>query len=213
MKNQLKKANMFVIFCFISIIFVALMAFPANIYSQGMRGMQQPGFGPGGPGCGSGGPGMGMGMGLQRGCGSHQGFGGMNMQRGMMREPPYCRMLMDRPDLNLTPKQRDDIKKIQVNHMKETFDLRTDLQIKKIELKKLRFAKDPDFGLIKEKLEKISELQLDLQLKRAKLQLEADKILTRTQKDLLYLSPGMSVDIDWDLSMEGEETPEPENGN
>ena len=125
----------------------------------------------------------------------------MNMQRGMMQEPPYCRMLLDRPDLNLTTKQRDEIKKLQVDHMKETFDLRTDLQINKIELKKLRFAKNPDFSLIKEKLEKISKLQLELQVKRAKLQIDADKVLNQSQKDMLYLSPGMSVDIDWDVSM------------
>ena len=212
MDHKMKKANLCVLYAFISIIFIAMMATPTITYSQGMRGPQRPGFGPGESGCGSGGgPGYGMGMGLQRGCGSHQGLGGMNMQRGMMQEPPYCWMLLDRPDLNLTPKQRDEIKKLQVDHMKETFDLRTDLQINKIELKKLRFAKDPDFSLIKAKLEKISKLQLDLQVKRARLQIEADKLLNQSQKDMLYLSPGMSVDIDWDVSMGDEEKPSPIN--
>ena len=89
----------------------------------------------------------------------------MNQQRGIMHEPLYCRMLLDRPDLNLTPKQRDDIKKLQINHMKETFDLRTNLQIQKIELRRLRFSKKPDFGDIKAKLEKISKSQLELQIK------------------------------------------------
>lgn len=209
MDKQIRKVNLCVLFGFISITLIAMMAAPITVYSQGMPGSQRPGFGPGEPGCGSGGgPGYGMGMGLQRGCGSRQGFGGTNMQRGMMQEPPYCRMLLDRPDLNLTTKQRDKIKELQVDHMKETFDLRSDLQIKKIELKKLRFAKNPDFSLIKEKLEKISKLQLELQIKRAKLQIEADKTLNQSQKDMLYLSPGMSVDIDWDVSMGDEEKTE-----
>ena len=111
-------------------------------------------------------------------------------------------MLLDRPDLNLTPQQKEAIKKLQINYVKETFDLRSDLQINKIELKKLRFSKNPDFKTIKEKLEKISKMQLELQKKRAKLQIEADKILTDEQKDLLYLSPGMSVDIEWEDDMD-----------
>ena len=94
--------------------------------------------------------------------------------------------------------------------MKETFDLRTDLQIQKIELKKLRYSKNPDFGNIKAKLEKISKIQLELQIKRAKLQFEADKILTEAQKDSLYLSPGMAVDIEWEDNMADEEEPEPD---
>jgi Spy/CpxP family protein refolding chaperone len=175
-----------------------------------------PGMGRGmGPGMGSGmgpgmGRGMGSGMGLHRETCSQPCRGGMNRQRGIMNEPHYCRMLLDRPDINLTPKQRDEIKKLQIDHMKETFDLRTDLQIEKIELKKLRFSKKPNFEDIRAKLEKISKLQLEMQIKRAKLQFEADKILTETQKDLLYLSPGMSVDIEWGDYTEEEEGPKPD---
>jgi hypothetical protein len=208
MKNRLRRINIFIIHFFVIGIFITLICNPSFVFSQGPH---HPGFGPGmGSGMGPGmGRGMGPGMGLQRESCSQHFRGGMNLQRGIMNEPPYCRMLLDRPDINLTPKQRDDIKKLQIDYMKETFDLRTDLQIQKIELKKLRFSKNPNFEDIKAKLEKISKLQLELQIKRSKLQFEADKILTEAQRDLLYVSPGMSVDIEW-LDKEEEEGPEPD---
>lgn len=195
-----------VVCCFILILAMAIAGNTTPAYSQGPYG---PGFGPGmgGPGMGGsgmGGPGMGgPGMGGQRACCSHPGAGGMNLQRGITQEPAYCRMLLDRTDLNLTPKQREDIRMLQTSYMKETFDLRSDLQINKIELRKLRFAEKPDFNAIKAKLEKIAKMQLDLQTRRAKLQLEADKILTKEQRDALYLLPCMGLDIDWDVADEG----------
>ncbi|MGA1842851.1 MAG: Spy/CpxP family protein refolding chaperone [bacterium] len=217
MNKHLKRFNILIINCFVVGIFIIFICSPSLVFSQGPYG---PGMGSGmGPGMGSGmGPGMGRGMGsgLGPGMGLHRENcsrtcrGEMNLQRGIMNEPPYCRMLLDRPDINLTPKQRDQIKKLQIDHMKDTFDLRTDLQIQKIELKKLRFSKNPSFEDIKAKLGKISKLQLELQIKRAKLQLEADKILTESQKDLLYLSPGMSVDIEWGDSAGEEEGPKPD---
>jgi hypothetical protein len=219
MDNRLRRLNIFIINFFVFGIFMTLICTPSLVFSQGPYG--PPGMGTGmGPGMGSGmgpgmgrglGPGMGHGMGLHRENCSQTCLVGMNQQRGIMNEPPYCRMLLDRPDINLTPKQRDEIKKLQIDYMKETFDLRTDLQIQKIELKKLRFSKKPSFEGIKAKLENISKLQLELQIERAKLQLEADKILTETQKDLLYLSPGMSVDIEWGDSAGEEEGPEHED--
>jgi len=122
-----------------------------------------------------------------------------------MNEPYYCRMLMDRPDLNLTSEQRESLRQLQIKHVKETADIRADLQINKIELRKLRFSKSPDFNAIKKQLEKISKLQLELQLSRAKLQLDADKILTEEQKNSLYLSPDMAVDIEWEKQLEERE--------
>ncbi len=193
MCNFIKRTGIIVVYCIIAGILIVVMGNPSLVNSQGPRGLQRPGSG------------MGMGMGLQRGFGFQAGRGGMNLQRGIMQEPPYCRMLMDRPDLNLTPKQRDDIKNLQIKYMKRSLDLKTDLQINKIELRKLRFSEKPDFGLIKAKLEKISKLQLDLQIKRSKLQIDADKILTKAQKDSLFLSPCTAIDIEWEDYMESEE--------
>ncbi len=161
--------------------------------------------------------GYGMGRGMQRGYGYMQGYGepigprgrgagpgmsggpcGADLQRGILQEPSYCRMLMNRPDLNLTSEQKEALRKLQIKHIKETSDLRADLQVNKIELKKLRFSKNPDINSLKSKLEKISKLQLELQISRLKLQMDADKILTEEQKNSLYLSPDMAVDLDWE---------------
>lgn len=196
--NNHKERVRFVMVCWFILLFAVMIT--GNTTPVCSQGPQRPGFGPG-----MGGPGMGV----QRASCSLPGSGGMNLQRGITQEPPYCRMLLDRQDLNLTPKQRDDIRMLQTSFMKDTFDMRSDLQINKIELRKLRFAENPDFNAIKAKLEKIAKMQLDLQIRRAKLQLEADKILTKEQRDALYLLPCMGLDIEWDVA---EETPERETG-
>jgi len=199
--NNHRELVRFVMVCsFILLLVMAITGSTTPVYSQGP---QNPGFGPGMGGLGMGG----LGMGAQRGYCNLPGSGGMNLQRGIMQEPRYCSMLLDRTDLNLTPKQREDIRRLQTGFMKETFDMRSDLQINKIELRKLRFTENPDFNAIKAKLEKIAKMQLDLQTRRVKLQLDADKILTKEQRDALYLSPCMGLDIEWDVE---EEKPERE---
>ena len=213
MKKYFRSPNTSMIYSSIVVFLSAMLCVPCIILAHGPGAPDMSGPPMSGPYMhGQQMPGPGMGMGLQRGICNQPGAG-MNLQRGIAQDYPYCRMLLDRPDLNLTPQQKEAIKKLQINYVKETFDLRSDLQINKIELKKLRFSKNPDFKTIKEKLEKISKMQLELQKKRAKLQIEADKILTDEQKDLLYLSPGMSVDIEWEDDMDenmgsGEDTAE-----
>lgn len=202
--------------CLLFVFFMshqALYAYgPGETCGMGMGSGMGMGMGMG-SGMGSGmGMGFGAGRGLRRDCGlapgagGPRGFGGFGpgfgSKTGMMSRPSYCQMLLDRQDLNLSPEQREALKKLQISHMKGTFDLRSDLQINKIELRKLRFSKNPDFNLIKGKLEKISKLQLELQISRAKLQIDADKILTDEQKDSLYLIPGMAVDVEMeDISL------------
>lgn len=228
MNNPVRKKKIFMVYFLTFCALIAMMLCPALAKACGPGNPQGtgPGMGRGlnrgygfslGPGrtCGmggmggppgpGGGPSGGFGGGLGGGPGG--GPGGLNLQRGIMREPSYCRMLIDRPDLNLTSEQRDALRKLQIKHTKETFDIRADLQINKIELRKLRFSQNPDFNLIKAKLEKISKLQLALQVSRVKLQIDADKILTDEQKDALYLSPDIAVDLDWEETMDMEETP------
>ena len=205
---SLTKVGARIVLCLTLGILVAITGVPSAINAWGPGERCGPGFGQDiGPNPGFR-PGPIQGRGLHRGYGFAGGPGGLNLQRGILQEPPYCKMLMDRPDLNLSSEQREALRKLQLNHTKETLDLRADLQIGKIELRKSRFSQNPDFNQIKKKLENISKLQLDLQLKRAKLQIEADKLLTKEQKDSLYLSPDMAVDLDWEGSMDFEEKPE-----
>lgn len=211
------KKGCFAILCLFS--FVALLVIfsgSASIaYAQnfqcaagaGMgRGLHR-GYGPAGGGFGSG-PGGGQGVGMGRGRFAGAGRGGrgcpLDSQEGLSSEPAYCRMLMNRPDLNLSSEQKEALRNLQIKHTKETSDIRADLQIKKIELRKARFGKNPDFDKLKGIMEKISKLQLELQLSRLKLQIDADKVLTAEQKDSLYLAPDMAVDIEWEEEMETE---------
>ncbi|MBN2373687.1 periplasmic heavy metal sensor [bacterium] len=205
-----KRFDLFIVIFIALGIFVIISHIPSIIYAWGPENPSGPGFRQDmypNPGFG---PGFMQGSGLRRGFGFGigAGSGGLHLQRGILQEPLYCKMLMDRTDLNLTSEQKEALRQLQLNYTKETGDLRADLQIAKIELRKLRFAQDPNFNNIKKKLENISKLQLELQLKRARLQIDADKLLTREQKDSLYLSPDMAVDIDWDVSMDLEEKSE-----
>lgn len=212
MKKGKIKGIFFTLSCItcLSILLIFLISTMTCACAQNLQCAQGYGLGRGmqrGYGSGYGmGPGFGQGPGRGQGRFGDtmwtEGRGGrscpLDSQQGILSEPSYCRMLMNRPDLNLSSEQKEALRNLQIKHTKETSDLRSDLQIKKIELRKLRFDKNPDFNKLKGILENISKLQLDLQISRLKLQLAADKVLTEEQKNSLYLSPDMAVDVEWE---------------
>ncbi|MGA1868598.1 MAG: Spy/CpxP family protein refolding chaperone [bacterium] len=141
-----------------------------------------------GPGVGPGaihGPGRGFGP----GAGANPGWQHLDRQRGLNLPHPYLEMLLNNEELKLTEKQKEAIKKLQVSYQKSTFEPRCDLQIKKLELKKLRYGLKPNYEKITSKQAEISELQLKIQNARTKLGLDADEVLTADQKDILYIGP------------------------
>jgi len=100
-------------------------------------------------------------------------MGGMG---GMMFSPA----MMDR--LELTKEQRDNIESIFTSHKKDMIKKNADIALANIELQELIQKDKPDMNLIKDQLQKIANINVDVQYTQIKTQMDVKNILTDEQK-------------------------------
>ena len=86
-----------------------------------------------------------------------------------------------REKLGLTDEQIDKLKTIKLEHAKAAIKTRAELKIKKLELRELLQAKEPDELAIKAKVKEIEDLRTRLTMNRINGRLEAQKVLTEKQ--------------------------------
>ena len=102
-------------------------------------------------------------------AGPGSGFGGN----------PNCPAGMDR--LNLTPEQKTKLGELKEKHWKETISLRNEMQIKRLELRTLWTAPNPDKNKILAKQKELNELRDKMQAKATDFRLDIRKALTPEQ--------------------------------
>jgi len=100
-------------------------------------------------------------------------MGGMG---GMMLSPA----MMDR--LELTKEQKDNIESILTSLKKDMIRKNADLALANIELQELIQKDKPDMNLIKDQLQKIANINVDVQYTQIKTQMDVKNILTDEQK-------------------------------
>ncbi|MGA3326678.1 MAG: Spy/CpxP family protein refolding chaperone [Terriglobia bacterium] len=120
-----------------------------------------------------GGFGGGRRMGMQRGGG--RGFGG---GAGLLRMAENPRV---RQYLGLTDEQAGRLHKISVDAEKASVQTRADMQLRRIELRELMRADDPDQSAIMAKLDEVNALQGKMQKQRVETMLSARSVLTADQ--------------------------------
>ena len=100
-------------------------------------------------------------------------MGGMG---GMMLSPA----MMDK--LELTKEQKDNIESILTSLKKDMIRKNADLALANIELQELIQKDKPDMNLIKDQLQKIANINVDVQYTQIKTQMDVKNILTDEQK-------------------------------
>jgi Spy/CpxP family protein refolding chaperone len=110
----------------------------------------------------------------------HKGFQG----RGKGGHLPIGRLL-DNPEfiekLELVPDQIASLKTLHFDHQKRMISLRSNLQLKKVELRQLMEAEKLDKGLIRKKVKEITAAKGDMALEKVEMKLSAADILTEEQ--------------------------------
>ena len=115
---------------------------------------------------------MGMHMGMGEGFGWHQ-VPGMNCpDPGRMPE-----------ELNLSKEQTDNIKKIRSAAKKQNIPLKSDIQLKEIELKDLMDADSPDKTAVSAKIKEIDALRTQIKINRMSARIDCRNVLTKEQKE------------------------------
>lgn len=122
----------------------------------------------------------------QRGCGFGPGHGfgdgpGFGDRPGILAKAEA---------LDLKPEQIKKIKAIRLNVAKETVRLRSELELKQLELRELMSADDPDIRRIEAKIDEIAPLRTELQKKHIEHRLAMRDVLTPEQKTKLELMRG-----------------------
>ena len=102
---------------------------------------------------------------------------------------PNCPAGPDR--LNLTPEQKTKLGELQEKHWKDTISLRNEMQIKRLELRTLWIAPNPDKNKILAKQKEVNELRDKMQAKATDFRLDIRKALTPEQAAQLgTMGPG-----------------------
>jgi len=83
--------------------------------------------------------------------------------------------------LNLTPEQKTKLSELQEKNWKDTISLRNEMQTKRLELRTLWTASNPDKDKILSKQKELNELRNKLQVKSTDFRLEARKVLSPEQ--------------------------------
>ena len=83
--------------------------------------------------------------------------------------------------LNLTPEQKTKLNELQEKQWKDTVSLRNEMQTKRLELRTLWTAPNPDKNKILAKQKEVSELRDKLQAKATDFRIEARNVLTPEQ--------------------------------
>ena len=130
-------------------------------------------------------PGFGDGPGFRRGCGLRQdrGFG-----RG---DGPG--ILAKAEALELTSEQIKKIKAMRLDMAKEMVKLRSELELKQLELKELMSVDEPEIRLIEAKIDEMAPLRTELQKNRIGHRLAVRDVLTPEQKEKLELMRGRGM--------------------
>lgn len=134
-----------------------------------------PGFGPGmgmGPGPGQG-PGMGRGRGAGFGPGFRHGRGPGAGLRAHFRE------------LGVTDQQKDRLEAIHEAQRRRAIEIRKDLQLAELDVRKLVRADTPDRRAIDAQVDRVAALRTELQKSRLNAMLDARGVLTPQQRQKL----------------------------
>lgn len=83
--------------------------------------------------------------------------------------------------LELTPDQIASLKALHFDHKKKMIALRSDLQLKKLELHQLMDGEKVDKGLIRKKVKEITAAKGEMALEKMEMKLSASDILTEEQ--------------------------------
>ena len=120
--------------------------------------------GPGGPG----GP-----------MGRPPGFGGPRMPGGMMGPAELFDQLTG--TLALTDTQRDRLEKIREEHVRDDIHARAELEIARLDLRRLVDADEPDRGAINAQIDRIAQMEAGLHKSRMSMMLDSRAVLTAAQ--------------------------------
>lgn len=110
-----------------------------------------------------------MGMDIGQAFGWHHGIG---MDQGGMPE-----------ELNLTKEQTDKIKKIRSAAKKQNIPLKSDIELKEIELRDLMDNDNPDKAAVAAKIKEIDALRTQIKINRMNARIDCHNILTKEQKE------------------------------
>lgn len=133
-------------------------------------------------GPGFGGPGMGMGMGHGPGMGMHRGPGRGGFGRGHGRGPGPMAHL---EELGLSGQQKDRIEAIRDAQRREGIEVRRDLELAQLDMRKLMRDDAPDRRAIESQIDRIAALRARLQKSRVGTMLEVRDVLTPQQRQKL----------------------------
>ena len=114
----------------------------------------------------------GMGLGLGHGFGWHKGAGMNCPDPGEMPE-----------ELNLTKEQTDKIKKIRSSAKKQNIPLKSDIELKEMELRDLMDADSPDKTAVAAKVKEIDAQRTQIKINRMNARIDCHNVLTKEQKE------------------------------
>ncbi len=134
-------------------------------------------------GRGMGGPGM-RGMGpMHRQAPGGPGPMGMMYHRGMMGNPDILMLLADK--LELSEGQRNELKDMFMTHRKDMIKKNADLELARIDMQELISQDKPDLDIIKEKINGIAAIEVEIKFSQVKLMIDAKSVLTDEQQEKL----------------------------
>lgn len=108
------------------------------------------------------------------------------------RQPGYCFLTDVGPNfLNLSSDQQTQINKLVTEHIQKVQKLKTELQLKNLELNQLMSLDDPNYTTIENKVKEISKIKEQLQLERVRHMTSIQKILTPEQRTKFPMYRGM----------------------
>ncbi len=176
LRNQSRLTALLCVASMLILVSVALAQNPPPQQPQqpvpGMQGMRQPA----GPGMGMRGPRM-----------------AMRAQARLNRAPRPGRAelarLLRNPEiqkqLNITDEQRKKLEDIGFNGEKSTIQDRANLEVRRLELRRLMQADNPDRAAIEKKLQEVGQAQTALERARVNSMLDVRAVLTKEQQDKL----------------------------
>ncbi len=163
-------------------------------------------------------PGIGMhdGMGMPNGAGMHPGMGmgmhgGMRTRRGGMSGRPMMNrrmavgMRLKMAQLDLTDAQRDKLRALHEANARKGVQRRADMQLARMDLRKLMRADKPELGAINAQIDKLTRLRADGMKSAVETRLQARAVLTAEQLKSLR-TPMRPMMMQHDM-MDGAEPP------
>lgn len=86
-------------------------------------------------------------------------------------------------ELKLTKEQTDKIKKIRIASRKQNIPIKSDIQLKEIELKEMMDADSPDRNAVAAKIKEIDALRTQIKINRLHARIDCRSVLTKEQKE------------------------------